>query len=159
MDVLFVQSALQEERLRGAPKKARKLVFNDPFIFHSVRSWLQPEKDPFSTLAEPLIRQPEWAGRLVEACAVSHHARYHPTYYIKAEGEVDIAYVEGGRFWPLEIKWTEQIRPKDLKQVAKYTNSGIATKTITPGRIHGVPAEPLAFKLLRLGPSPYEFRE
>jgi predicted AAA+ superfamily ATPase len=159
MDVLFVQYALQEDRLRGAPKKARKVVFNDPFIFHSVRSWLLPGKDPFSTLAEPLVRQTDWADRVVEACAVSHHARYHPTYYIKAEGEVDIAYVERGRFWPLEIKWTGQIRPKDLKQVAKYANSGIATKAISTGRIHGVPAEPLVFKLLRLGPSPYELHE
>lgn len=159
MDVLLVQSALQEDRLSGAPKKARKVVFDDPFIFHSVRSWLNPEKDPFSNLAKPLISKPEWAGRLVEACAVSHYARHYPTYYIKAAGEVDIAFIEGGRFWPLEIKWTGQIRPKDLKQVAKYPNSAIATKNITGDRVHGVPAEPLVFKLLRCGPSPYKIHE
>jgi len=32
---------------------------------------------------------------------ISHYARFYPTYYIKAEGEVDIAYISKGRFWPL----------------------------------------------------------
>ena len=72
---------------------------------------------------------------------------------------MDIAYVEGRQFWPLEIKWTGQIRPKNLKQVAKYSNSDIATKAVTADRIHGVPAEPLVFKLLRLGLSPYQIHE
>jgi hypothetical protein len=44
--------------------------------------------------------------KVAEACTVSHFRRFYPKYYIKEEGEVDIAYVDGGRFWPVEIKWT-----------------------------------------------------
>jgi hypothetical protein len=155
MDVLFVQPALQEDRLSGAPKKARKVLFNDPFIFHSLRSWLQPTGDPFQELVRAFLADPASTGRLVEACAVSHYARFYPTYYIKAEGEVDIAYISKGRFWPLEIKWTGQMRSKDLKQVSKYKNSRIATRAGAQKRIHGIPTEPLVSLLFRLGPSPY----
>ena len=147
MDVLFVQPALQEDRLSGAPKKARKVLFNDPFIFHSLRSWLQPTGDPFQELVRAFLADPASTGRLVEACAVSHYARFYPTYYIKAEGEIDIAYISKGRFWPLEIKWTGQIHSKPLKQVSKYKNSRIATRTGAQKRIHGIPTEPLVFLL------------
>lgn len=41
---------------------------------------------------------------MAEACAVSHVHRFYPTYYIKGGGEVDIAYVDGKRFWPVEVK-------------------------------------------------------
>lgn len=43
MDALFIQAALLESKLAPAPKKARKLMFTDPFIFHAIRSLLWPE--------------------------------------------------------------------------------------------------------------------
>ena len=46
----------------------------------------------------------------------------------KAADEVDIAYVDENRFHPVEIKWTNQIRPNDLKQIARYPNDRILTK-------------------------------
>ena len=103
----------------------------------------------------PLLMDPEWAGRLAEACVVSHYHRLYPTFYIKGEGEVDLAYVNDGRFWPLEVKWTERMRSKDLKQTAKYPNSKICTKLRAAGEIHGIPTEPLPLNLFRLGPSPF----
>ena len=154
MDVLFIQPALREDRLAAAPKKARKVVFCDPFVLHAVRAWLKPGPDPFGRLVTPLVADSEWAGRLAEACAVSHHRLFHETYYIKGEGEVDIAYVEGGRFHPVEVKWTGQLRPKDLKQTLKYPNATICTRSAVPGRLHGLPAVPLPLALLRLGPAP-----
>ena len=73
-----------------------------------------------------------------------------PTYYIKAEGEVDVAVVRDGRFWPVGIKWTGQVRPKDIKQVSKYANGRIFAKIKRRGTILGVTAEPLPLALLRL---------
>jgi hypothetical protein len=32
MDAVFVQSAIREDKLAAAPKKARKVLFADPFI-------------------------------------------------------------------------------------------------------------------------------
>ena len=53
---------------------------------------------------QPAVADPETAGRLTEACTVDHAARFHPTHYIKAAGEVDLAYVAGRGFWPLIVR-------------------------------------------------------
>lgn len=153
MDVLFIQPALVEDKLTAAPKKARRLMFCDPFIFHAIRSWIEPVKDAFNEQIVPTIRDPVWASKLVEACVVTHHRRFFPTYYLKAGGEVDLAYVAQNRFWPVEIKWTNQLRPKDLKQIAKYPNGQIWGRSKHPGHINGVKSWPLPLKLLQLGAS------
>ena len=150
MDVLRVQPALREDKLTGAPKKARKISFCDPFIFHAVQSWLHAAQDPFATQVRPLLADPERTAPLVEACAVAHYSRRYPTYYIKGEGEVDIAYVKDGRFWPVEIKWTSQLRPKTLKQISKYANSRILARRSAPAGMGGIPVEFLPQTLLRL---------
>jgi len=151
MDAAFIQAALEEDTLRAAPKKARKIVFADQFIFHAARAWLEPCEDPYERQVKPILSDPVWTARLAEACAATHYQRYFPTYYIKAKGEVDIAYVHQNRFWPLEVKWTTQLRPKDLKQISKYPNSRILTKSLQSKEILGIPAEPLPLALLRLG--------
>ena len=150
MDVLRVQPALREDKLAGAPKKARKISFCDPFIFHAVQSWLHEARDPFTAQVRPLLADPERTAPLVEACAVAHYGRHYPTYYIKGEGEVDIAYVKDGRFWPVEVKWTGQLRPKALKQIGKYVNSRILARRSAPTKIGGIPVEFLPQTLLRL---------
>lgn len=151
MDVLRVQPALREDKLAAAPKKARKISFCDPFIFHAVQSWLHETQDPFTAQVRPLLADPERTGPLVEACAAAHYGRRYPTYYIKGAGEVDIAYVKDGRFWPVEIKWTGQLRPKTLKQIGKYANSRILARQSAPTRIGDIPVEFLPQALLRLG--------
>jgi predicted AAA+ superfamily ATPase len=150
MDAVFIQFALVEDKLTAAPKKARKLMFADPFIFHAVRAWLNPGHDSYRRQVIPIVSDPNGSARLVEACMTTHYRRYFPTYYIKGKGEVDIAYVDQIRFWPVEIKWTRQIRPKDLKQIVKYRNSRILGKSQQFGNIHGVRVEPLPLALLRL---------
>lgn len=150
MDAAFIQAALVEDKLTAAPKKARKLMFADPFIFHAVRAWLTPHKDPYIQQVKSIVSDPDWAARLAEASVVTHYRRYYPTYYIKAKGEVDVAYIDQNRFWPLEVKWTTQLRPKDLKQIVKYPNGRILTKSRHRGEILGIPTEPLPLALLRL---------
>jgi len=154
MDVLFVQRALREDRLSPAPKKARKVYVSDPFIFHAMRHWLDPGGDPYRNQIAPLLADPEWKAKVVEACAVTHFRRFFPTCYIKADGEVDIACIENRRFWPVEIKWTGQIRPKDLKQIRKYHNARILSSIVGQDTIHGIVNEYLPLALLKLGRSP-----
>ena len=45
--LLTSMGVLREDKLTGAPKKARKISFCDPFIFHAVQSWLHAAQDPF----------------------------------------------------------------------------------------------------------------
>jgi predicted AAA+ superfamily ATPase len=151
MDAVFIQYALVEDKLVAAPKKARKLIFTDPFIFHAVRAWLSPTDDPYSQQVTTLLTDSEWASRLTEASLVAHYRQYYPTFYIKAEGEVDLAYISKNRFWPVEVKWTRQLRPKDLKQISKYRNALILTKSSGFGRIKDIHTQPLPLFLLRVG--------
>ena len=158
MDAVAVLPALTEDKLAPAPKKARKLMFCDPFILHAVRAWLDPAADPFNQQVLPLLRDPVWTSQVVEACVANHFRRLFPTYYIKARAEVDIAYVRNGRFWPVEIKWTNQLRPKTLKQIARYGNGEIWSKSRRAGEINGVRVLPLPIELLRIGAEPGESR-
>lgn len=150
MDAAFVLPALREDRLAGAPKKARKIYFTDPFIYHSIRSFLGGGalSGGSGEDLEP-VRDAAELARLVEGSLVAHLRRAVPTFYIKAEGEVDAAYVRHGRFWPIEVKWTRQIRPKDLKQVRKYPNAIIAGRVRDAHEISGVPVLPAPVVLLR----------
>lgn len=159
MDAAIIQLALREDKLTGAPKKARKLHFADPFVFHAVRSWLSGVDDPFERDVSSLLADAEKLGGLVESCAVSHFHRLYPTFYIKGQGEVDIAYVKEGRFHPIEIKWTRQIRKPELKQAAKYPNSLVCSRADAPSTIHGINCQPLAVTLLKLGASPIHLRD
>lgn len=147
MDAVFVQSALLEDKLTAAPKKARKVMFTDPFIYHAIRTWLSPIKDPYDNQIIPLLQNPQACSVIVECVATTHYSRLYPTYYIKSEGEVDIAFVKDKRFWPIEIKWTEQLREKDLKQILKYANSLILTKNKAKGTIQHITTEPLPLHL------------
>ena len=151
MDVLYVQSALLEDKLAAAPKKAKKVLFSDPFIFHAINAWLNPCEDPFNMLLRPRIESPESCSKIVESCIVNQYKRKFPVFYIKAKAEVDIAYIDKNRFWPIEVKWTGQLRPKELKQVSKYSNGKILTKSHIAGKIQGIPTEPVPLNLLRLG--------
>lgn len=131
MDVLFIQHALLEDKLVAAPKKAKKIIFKDPFMFHALRRWTdQPEDE-------------EIIPSLVESCVVSQYQRFYSCYYIKAEGEVDLAYIHNDRFWPIEVKWRNQDRPKDLKQIAKYKNGLILNKYEQVGTVNSIPTRPL----------------
>jgi predicted AAA+ superfamily ATPase len=150
MDAVFVQPALREDSLGPAPKKPKKIMFADPFIFHAVRSWLEPVVDPFVEQVQKAAGDPGWASRLAEACVVTHFRRHCPTYYLKAEGEVDVAAVREGRFWPVEVKWTGLVRPKDLKQIRKYRNGVVWSRARAHGSLDGVPVEPLPLALARL---------
>jgi len=143
--------ALQEDKLAAAPKRARKLIFSDPFILHAVRAWLKSPADPFNDQIQSIRDNPAWESKIVEACVASHLHRYYPTYYIKAQAEVDVAYVRDGRFWPIEVKWTTQLRPKALKQISRYGNGEIWARTRQLGEISGVKVLPLPVQLLRIG--------
>lgn len=150
MDVIFIQKALDENKLSGATKKARKLNFIDPFIHHAIYAWLNPCKDPMQQLILPAIEDPNRSSDLVEACVVSHFKRWYPTYYIKAEGEVDVAYINDKKFWPVEVKWRNQIRSKDLKQINKYKKGIILGKQNRIQKLGDLDSYPLPWYLAKL---------
>ncbi len=90
--------------------------------------------------------------RLLGQQALVHRSRLLGELPVQTKGEVDIAYVDQNRFWPVEVKWTGQIRPNKIKQIVKYANGLILTKSKKPAEIQGVPTLPLPLALLRLDP-------
>jgi uncharacterized protein len=149
MDALFVQYALIEDKLVAAPKKARKIFFSDPFIYHAINAWVHPIENGYDQQILPTLLNKQKVSLMVEACVSAHVLRHYPTYYIKAEGEVDIAYVKDKAFYPIEIKWITQMRPKDLSQIAKYKNGMIYSKSKHFGEIKGIRTVPLPVALLQ----------
>lgn len=128
MHVLHIQEAILEHKLTGAPKKNRKIYFRDPFIDHAITNYLNPDMT-IKALEEKIQNNVE-ASTYVEAICVDHCKRWLPTYYIKgSKGEVDLALVKNGKLYPIEVKWTSQVRNTDLKQIRTYEN-GIV---LTPG--------------------------
>ncbi|MDQ2994083.1 MAG: ATP-binding protein [Pseudomonadota bacterium] len=125
MDAVFVQQALLEDKLVAAPKKHKKVMFTDPFIYHALNFWIHPSDNPFQDQIIPSIENAELCSKLVESVVATHLQRKYPTFYIKAEGEVDVAYVKDKKFWPIEVKWTKQLRHNELKQIRKYPNARI----------------------------------
>jgi len=150
MDVLFVQHAIREDKLSAAPKKAKKVIFTDPFIFHAINAWLNPSDHIYSQNISAMIHDPVWSSKIAEACAISHYHQKYPTYYIKAAGEVDIAYVHQNKMFPVEIKWTHNIQSYFLKQLKKYSNGKILTRLKTSRKVNDIDSEPLPLALLKL---------
>lgn len=140
LDVVFIQPALLENKLTAAPKKPKKLHFRDPFICRALQDWLAAEKRE-----EPSVDE----ATLVEGIVATHISRLFPTFYIKAAGEVDVAYVQEDRFLPVEVKWSNQTRPKDLKQIAKYENGMIWRRQRSEEQVSGVPCRFLPLALYR----------
>ena len=70
MDVLLVQQPLMEDKLKGAPKKAKKIFFTDPFIYHAIFHWLYPQKNPFENNVQSALTNPTLLGSLVESVVV-----------------------------------------------------------------------------------------
>ncbi len=146
MDALFIQEALLEHKLMPAPKKARRLFFSDPFVYHALRLWLDPTYNILESLKIPSV-----LSSVVETVVINHVRRIYPTYYIKSDGEVDVAYVTKETFYPIEIKWTQQIRPHDLKQIKKYANGQIWAQVYSRHQIDKTPILPLPKALYEFG--------
>lgn len=152
MDALFIQPALLLDKLVAAPKKARKLTFTDPFIYHAINNWLEPKIDYFKNITDQL-HDPHTAADLVESVVSNHYRRFYPTYYIKSAGEIDVAYVTEKKAWPIEIKWRNQLRPKDVSYIKKFANAKIYSKCYDYHEIEGITITPLPIALLRIDQS------
>lgn len=143
MDVVQILGALREDKMHAAPKKARKIHFADPFIFHAVRFWCGGQREPFAEAREFVETKSKVLGHFIEGAVGSLGRRNHETYYLKAEGEVDLVLARRKSFLPIEIKWTPAPRREDLRQLAKYKNGLVAAKTMAVGKIDHMTIVPI----------------
>lgn len=148
MEVVFVNHAIIEHKLCAAPKKARKIFFTDPFIMHSARAWIESVRKPYEESVLPYVADSEKAGIMAEGIAIALCRRKYSCFYIKAEKEVDLAYIKDGKIHQAEVKWTNQIRNSELGQILKYPGGVILSKRKTVGEIEKHPVIPLPLWLL-----------
>ncbi|MDI6731610.1 MAG: ATP-binding protein [Candidatus Margulisbacteria bacterium] len=120
MDVAIILPALREDKLRAFPKKAKKICFGDPFIFHALRGWANNSKTIYDLSIELVNSSSDLYTGLIEGTIAALFSRQRETYYIKAEGEVDLAIIQQRGFIPIEIKNSLTLNRKDLKQILKY---------------------------------------
>jgi len=151
MDAAFIQHALNVDKLVAAPKKARKIMFADPFIFHAMRAWLNPCANPYEDMIQPILSDAEWVGRLVEAVVATHFSRLLPTYYMKTDkGEVDVASIRNGEVQCVEIKWTRQLRKQDLKVIRLMRQGEVWANVSGSHDMNGLSIKPLPQALFEL---------
>ena len=142
MDAVVVVPALAEHTRSPAPKKARKVFFADPFIHRAVCAWLGAPDDALTDDAR--------LQRDLEATVTAHVARLGEVFYLKGKGEVDAAWYDGRRLNLVEVKWSQQLRPEELKEIRRRGHGVVAAKVDAPGEIDGVTVLPAALVLLRL---------
>lgn len=142
LGVISIQFALDQNKLRAAPRKHKKIQFLDPFIARALHQLVCEKYQQVRAIDESF---------LVESVCYNHFQRFYPSYYIKGDGgEVDIAYIDNGQFVPVEIKWRNKLRPADLKQIKKYNNAFVLARQDHDSTIDGVPVYPLVQRLNEL---------
>ncbi|MCA8965159.1 MAG: ATP-binding protein [Planctomycetes bacterium] len=141
MDVLQIVPALVEHTGRPAPKKARKVYFADPFIHRAALSWLG-EDDQLASDAR--------LQRDLEGVFAAHVARIGEGFYIKADGEIDVAFYERRELQLVEVKWSSQLRPEELKEIRRRGRGLIAARVARSVVYEELPVLPAAVVLLRL---------
>jgi uncharacterized protein len=127
MHVLHIISAIREDKLKAAPKKNKKLYMRDPFIYNCIHTALSKPVGIRKTVE--LLEDNNFAAPLIEGICIDYLSRRFPVYYIKGnKGEVDIAVVIHNRMVPIEVKWTNQVRIEELKQIRNYHNGWLVHK-------------------------------
>lgn len=134
MDILMNLQAYDQNKNQGHPKKDRKFHFTDPFIYHVIHRWLQRELN---------FKQEINMNTIVEATVASHCARFGKTFYFKGQGEIDLICIQNDTITALEVKWAEQLRPNDLKQLKNFHNGLILTKHAQKGKIENIVSLPV----------------
>jgi uncharacterized protein len=82
---------------------------------------------------------------LVEAVVASHCYRNGKAFYFKGEGEIDVIWLTAKKITAIEVKWSEQLRPADLKTLRHYKDSAlILTKNIQSGLFENIKTIPIS---------------
>ena len=119
-------------------KKEKKIYFQDPFIFHSMRSWVTGLTDYFNG-AQSYLDNPEDESKLVESVVENHLVRLmyntfpsdvfapheHVFYWKKSGGGKEVDFVlksKESELLPIELKFQNKIQKSDYKGL--YTFPG-----------------------------------
>jgi hypothetical protein len=143
----FVVSYLHHlNKDRGVPyyRKAKKIYFSDPFIFHALKWWALGGKQPFSEALE-FLKDTEEKSKLVESVVCSHLIRllfnmepstqfdYTTRLFYWESGkkrEVDFVAKLGDDFMPIELKYQPRVQRSDVFGIIDFEKGGKSRKGV-----------------------------
>ncbi len=143
----FVVSYLYKlDKNKGVPfyRKAKKVYFSDPFIFHSLRWWALGKKEPFREALE-FLRSTGEKSKLIESVVcdhlirllfnMGHKARFDYTtrlFYWESgkKREVDFVAKLKDDFLPIELKYQQRLQRSDLFGIIDFEKGGRSRKGI-----------------------------
>ena len=149
VDVLessFVVSIIyQLDRSKNAPdySKDKKIHFQDPFLFHSLRSWVF-SLDPYEASLE-YLDDIENKARLLECVICNHLIRLAFALFPSSEydyrrkvmywkgrrdKEVDFTLKVDNKYVPIEVKFRKEIPKKELSGLYNFMKGGGSSKGI-----------------------------
>ena len=141
--------------MSGTPRKSH---FEDPFIFHALRSWALG-RDPYRE-ALNFLSEPEKVSKLVESVVANHLVRllfsYNPStlfdysnqlFYWEGPSsrQLDFAVRLVNKYLPVDVKYQNRISSDDAKPIIDFQKAGkstsgliltkdtLATKKLTSG--------------------------
>ncbi len=122
-------------------RDSRKVHFEDPFIFHALRTWAlgrEPYRETLSFLSEP-----EKESKLVESVVSNHLVRllysYHPSSLFDytnllfhwegpKQKQLDFAARLEDKYLPVEVKYQNRIAAEDARSILDFQKTGKSTK-------------------------------
>jgi len=123
--------------MSGTPRESH---FEDPFIFHAVRSWALG-RDPYRE-ALNFLSKPEKVSKLVESVVANHLVRllfsYNPStlfdysnqlFYWEGPSsrQLDFAVRLVNKYLPVDVKYQNRISSDDAKPVIDFQKAGKST--------------------------------
>jgi hypothetical protein len=150
VDVLknnFVVSYIHQlNRDKGVPyyRKAKKIYFEDPFIFHALKWWTFGGGSPFAESLD-FLKDSENKSKLIESVVCNHLIRLlfnmkpSPQFeYItkifywesSKKREVDFVAKMEAAFLPIELKYQSSIQRSDAYGIIDFLKGGMAHKGI-----------------------------
>jgi len=143
----FVVSYIHQlDRDKGVPyyRRAKKICFKDPFIFHALRWWALGGRQPFHESLE-FLKDSENKSKLLESVVCDHMVRLlfnlEPSpqfdyttklFYWESskKREVDFVTKLGSAFLPIELKYQSSIQRNDVYGIIDFMKGGKAHKGI-----------------------------
>lgn len=142
--VLNVLYPLDLPKKNASFKKEKKIYFQDPFIFHALRTWASGLTDYFES-SNLYLSNPDTRSKLVESVIHSHLVRYmyekHPSdvfsphdhiFYLKTDGgkkEVDFVLKENGnKLLGIELKYQNRIISSDYRGLTSFESGLLISK-------------------------------
>jgi len=136
--ISFVLYAYDFNRKTVKSKGDKKVFFFDPFMFHSVKSYLSG-REPWDVIDESLEDE-DLLGSLVEGVVVSHLRMYGEIplmkecstflwyYYNKQGREIDVVMREPKGFLGIEVKYQRDTDERSIRRIAPLRKSFLLSK-------------------------------